>query len=93
MNTLVQLASMRGWLPGRPPKTCVEENEMHRRSARLLLILFLGVAAHAAAAKAEPGTVRIPVDVTLYKKHQACLADVRGTAGRILELHLLPSVG
>jgi sulfatase modifying factor 1 len=34
----------------------------------------------------------IPVDVTLYRRHQACLADVRGVAGRITALHLVPTV-
>ena len=35
---------------------------------------------------------RIPVDVTLSRRHQACLADVRGVAGRITAIHLIPSL-
>lgn len=37
-------------------------------------------------------TTTIPVDATLYRKHQVCVADVRGTAGKITEIHLVPSV-
>lgn len=36
---------------------------------------------------------QVPVSVTLYNKHQVCLADVRGTPGRITAIHLTPSVG
>lgn len=34
----------------------------------------------------------IPVEATLHRRHQVCLADVRGTAGRITVVHLVPSV-
>lgn len=34
----------------------------------------------------------IEVDATLYKKHQVCLADVRGISGHIERLQLVPSV-
>lgn len=40
----------------------------------------------------QSAAARIPVDVTLYRKHQACLAEVRNTAGKITAIHLVPSV-
>lgn len=36
---------------------------------------------------------RINVDVTLYRKHQVCMVDVRGVAGKITAFQLVPSVG
>jgi iron(II)-dependent oxidoreductase len=40
----------------------------------------------------QAATTTIPVDATLYRKHQVCIADVRGTAGKITQIHLVPSV-
>ena len=34
----------------------------------------------------------IPVEATLHRRHQVCLADVRGTAGRITAVQLAPSI-
>ena len=67
---------------------------MIRRSPRAAAALLVAAAAHVSApahvagashapARRSASDVRLPVDVTLYKRHQACLADVRRTAGRI----------
>ncbi len=58
------------------------------------LTIMKCIALSSATVAAEPpARTRIPVDVTLYRKHQACLADVRGTAGKITAIHLVPSIG
>jgi len=59
----------------------------------LTFAVMMSVAAAPARGKAEQSaTERTHVDVTLYRKHQVCLADVRDTAGEITEIHLVPSV-
>jgi len=70
------------------------------RAAAALLVAAAYVSAPARAAKAahaparrSADEIRLPVDVTLYKRHQACLADVRRTAGRITAIRLFPTVG
>ena len=37
--------------------------------------------------------VTLQVSSTVYRKHLACLADVRDTAGRITQIKLIPSTG
>jgi len=59
----------------------------------IAMVALLAVAAPPGSTEAAPaGETVIPVDATLYLKHQVCLADVRGTAGRITAIHLVPAV-
>lgn len=53
----------------------------------LLVLLCLPLLA---SPQGQPKT--IPVNVTLYRWHRVCLADVRGDSGRIISLRLSPSV-
>ena len=62
------------------------------RISKVAILVVLAVAVAPQGAGAKQSETSIPVDVTLYKKQQACLADVRGIAGRITAIQLVPSV-
>lgn len=58
----------------------------------ILVVVIHTVLATAFAKDMDDLHIKIDVDVTLHRKHQVCLADVRGTAGRISAIRLLPDV-
>ena len=61
------------------------------RPAGITILAGLMMAAPLVGAdRARAGADRISVDATLHRKHQVCLADVRGTSGRITAIHLIP---
>ena len=62
--------------------------------ARLIRLFGWVVAAMPGAVLAGEGQLAsINVDVTLHRKHQACIADIHDAAGRITAIRLTPSVG
>ena len=65
---------------------------MHHITNGVVSALLVAVGLPVSAGAEQAATTRIPVDATLYRRHQVCLADVRGAAGRITALHLIPSV-
>lgn len=58
----------------------------------VVVLSLLAVAFPLESRWAESQRTRIQVDAAAFRKHQVCLADVRGTAGRIVALRLVPSV-
>lgn len=64
--------------------------ELLKRIAVVMAVLLL---ASPLASRADTAAAtRIPVDAAVYRRHQVCLADVRGTAGRITGIHMVPAL-
>jgi hypothetical protein len=58
----------------------------------ILVVVIHAMLASTFAKDMDDVQIRTDVDVTLHRKHQVCLADVRGTAGRITAIRLVPDV-